>query len=277
MIKSIFLFVAFLTLTVSFCTEANANLVVSKKTKSTAEKTAVDSKSSATKPEKKTIEIFGKVYERGTDKTKPIYKYERKIWEDGDHSKAIAKYTDLEGKVLYEENYTFKGTQILSYNYDQKQVGDLGVAEFNGSKISMKFTEEGKTKTKELEDKGILILPMLIASVLHEHWDQILAGDSVDTRYPLVERLDTVGFSFKKKKELTYNGIEAIQIQMKPTSFIIASIVDPIMMIYEKNGECRLLESDGRLPIRISKWGGVPQKRGDWKAMDGILVLDYGK
>jgi hypothetical protein len=71
-----------------------------------------------------------------------------------------------------------------------------------------------------------------------------------------------------------YDGKEAVQIQMKPTSFIIASIVDPILMTFEKGGEHRLLESNGRLPVRVSKYGDS-KKRSDWKALDAILKIDY--
>lgn len=218
--------------------------------------------------------VRGRVFERGSDQKTPLFTYERRVWKEGELTKAQSSYFSADGKLAHREDYTFKANDLLSYDYDQKQVDEHGSAKINGKKISMSFSEDGETKSKELEDDGVLIAPLAIGYMLNRNWDKLMNDETIQARFILVERLDTVGFSFKKKKDLMFEGKEAVQIQMKPTSFFISSIVDPIQMIFEKNGEHRLLQSDGRLPVRVPKYN-PPKKRGDWKAMDAILKLDY--
>jgi hypothetical protein len=218
--------------------------------------------------------ITGHVYERGSDFKTAMFNYERRVWQEGEYTKGQSSYFDLGGKLLQREEYTFKDNKVISHEYHQHQVNEYGTAKINGKKISVSFSEDGKTQSKEIEDDGVLILPMSIAQMLSDNWEKIMNGATVETRFISVERLDTIGFSFKKKADLTYEGKEAVQIQMKPTSFIIASIVDPILMTLEKGGEHRLLESNGRLPVRVSKYGDS-KKRSDWKALDAVLKIDY--
>jgi len=218
--------------------------------------------------------IRGKVYAQNSDRKTVLFTYERLLVTYPDRVTVQVRYFYPDGKIAYEENYLIKDKQNISYNYDQKQVGDKDSAVIAGSKLSLSFTEEEKTKTTETEDKGLLVLPVTISLAIQEHWDSLMSGKDLDTRFVAVERLETIGFTFRKKKEITHEGKEAVVIQMKPSSFIIASIVDPIMMIFEKGGQHRLLETNGRLPLRVSKYGDT-KKRSDWKAMDAILALEY--
>lgn len=226
-------------------------------------------------PQPKLEIIRGKVFERGTDKKKMIFTYERRISREATTSHEEARYFFPDGKLAYEESYLFRNGAVEVYDYNQKQVNDIGHAEVHGDKISFRFSEDGETKTKEIEDKGLLVFPATIARTLASNWDTLMKGETLQSRFVLVERLDTVGFSFKLKKELVLNGVEAVQVQMRPTSFIIAAIVNPILMTLEKNGGHRLLESDGRLPLRKPKYDNIPKSRSDWKAIDAILDLEY--
>ncbi len=68
------------------------------------------------------------------------------------------------------------------------------------------------------------------------------------------------------------NGKAVVDFKMKPSSFFIAAIVDPIRITMTKNEPRYLVEVEGRTPIR---WASKQpaRSRKDWKAIDARIEM----
>jgi hypothetical protein len=94
-----------------------------------------------------------------------------------------------------------------------------------------------------------------------------MKGDSVKARMAIPGRLETVGFKFTREDDEKFRGEEVVVIKMKPTSFIISALVDPMYFRFKKDGS-RILEFVGRL---------LPKQKikGEWRDLDADMVYQY--
>ena len=75
-------------------------------------------------------------------------------------------------------------------------------------------------------------------------------------------------FKFAKHAESTRNGKPVVVLKMSPSSFVIATFVNPIFVTMEKEGEHHVLQYDGRTTPKI--------KDGNkWKDLDAVTVFDW--
>jgi hypothetical protein len=82
-----------------------------------------------------------------------------------------------------------------------------------------------------------------------------------------------VGFKLFKDGERELKGKPAVDIVMKPSSIFIAAIAPSFRVTVEKSSPHRLLEINGRLPVRMPKVN-PPKSRSDWKAIDARIEFD---
>ena len=61
---------------------------------------------------------------------------------------------------------------------------------------------------------------------------------------------------------------------MKPSSIIIAAVAPSFRITFEKEAPHRILETIGRLPVRLPK-KDPPQSRDDWRAIDARMLMEY--
>ncbi|MGZ3658160.1 MAG: hypothetical protein ACXVCS_21570, partial [Bdellovibrionota bacterium] len=172
--------------------------------------------------------VNGRVFYAKLDSQKASFLFDSLISEKDGKTSYLSSYYDKVGKPIIVEKVETEGDHILRYDYKQNQVEETGFATFEGGKIQMSFTSQGKTeKDTETYDPTTVVAPM-IGPLLQKKWDLLMKGETVRIRYLSIERLETIGFKFFKDIERTLNGKPVIDIVMKPSSFFIAALVDPI-------------------------------------------------
>ncbi len=202
------------------------------------------------------------IYEQGSNKTKLLFTGERV--EKGNQATVTTQSPD--GKVAVIEEATVQEgdpSKIVRFQIHQKQTGEEGTLEVKDGKLHFSYTKNGKTDTDTEDYKENTIVGPTTLPYLKKHWDKILAGDDVDVRYASLDRKETVGFKFFKIGETD----KAIIVKMKPTSIVIAAIVDPLIFTFYKDGS-KLYELKGR---------AVPKRNvdGKWKDLDADIVFKY--
>ena len=221
-----------------------------------------------------TTQMLGDIY-YPSSKSSPNFKYEKTTIEtpDGGHRSHI-RYSDLDGKILVEEEFVYQGETPILYRYDQKQVHESGEIKIEQNKVFYSYSKQGKTETDSDSLEPETVFTDMIPTLLQKNWALLQNGDSVKVRLLLVERLETVGFKFFKDKERDYKGIPAVDFTMKPSSFIIAALAPSITITVSKASPHRLLETNGRLPVRVAEVPD-PKRRQDWRAIDAKMILSY--
>ena len=203
------------------------------------------------------------VFEKDSNKSKLLFTGKR-TEKDGNVQTA---FLSPDGKEAVTEEVFFKDGKLSKYLLHQKQLGEEGALEVREGKIFFTYTKDGKTKTSDEDLTANLIIGPTTVDFIQANWDKLIAGDTVDSRFAALDRRETVGFKFFKEKDLDAGGKPAVQIKMKPSSFVIAAIVKPLLFTFDK-GTKRLVELNGR---------ALPKQNvdGKWKDLDADLVYKY--
>lgn len=173
-------------------------------------------------------------------------------------------FKDPKGDVVATENFVYEGDNLKSYRLKHTQTGVDGKVTIEGKTVT--FTLGSKTWTEDYESN--MICKNQIVSYLHKHWGELVSGETIPIRLLVVDRGETVGFKFFKIEETTYQEKPAITVKMKPSSIVIAALVDPLIFTFEKDADHKLLEVNGRV---------LPKKRvdGEWADLDAVTVCQY--
>ncbi len=212
-------------------------------------------------------EVNGTFYELGSNKTKILYTVVAKNTDTGSHK---VFYT-AKGEVAVIEDAKFANGEVTDYSIEHKLFPEQGSFFVRDGKVNFSFTKNGKTETDSEDVRPNLTIGPHIVTVLRKNWDRIMKGETVETRYVALERKETVGFKFFKTEEKVmpeFGTKPVVLVRMKPSSFVIAALVDPLTFIYEKDGS-HLLQVTGRTQPKILK-------DGKWKDLDVDIVYTYG-
>ncbi len=175
-------------------------------------------------------------------------------------------FKDSNGEVVVLETFVYKNGRVIKMELSQSQLKASGGFEVKDGKVHLHYTKNGKTKTDSENWVENFVSSDEIGGYLIKNWEALMEGDSIKIRLPVVDRLETVGFKFFKIGERPIGGKDHILVKMKPSSFIIAALVDPLVFTIEKNGRRRILEVDGRTAPKV-------KKENSWKDLDAILKI----
>lgn len=222
-------------------------------------------------------EVRGRVFYDKLSAVEPSF-YFTSIEKELDDGKRLvtAVYTDKEGKELLREENFFDGAKLTRSVYKQNQVNERGEVNMKDGKAVFTFTDHKGTETESEDIVPNMILGSMIAPHVMDHWKELMAGESVKVRYMAIERCETVGFKFFKERERMLSGKAVVDFTMKPSSFLISAIVNPIRLTFTKDEPRYLVEVEGRTPIRWPKTE-PPKDRSDWKAIDARIEFDFPK
>lgn len=201
------------------------------------------------------------------NREKLLYNYSHETKVEGE--KRIVKniFTSPEGAEVVVEDVEFDGARLKSYRQQQKQVGADGKVEVQGDRLVFTLAKGGSSSTaSEARKDNFVVGPSLIPFLL-ERWEAVAAGKPIDVRFAVVDRKETLGFTLKKQKEIDRGGRRAFVVRMKPTSFVIAALVDPLYFTLDAETG-RLLELEGRV---------LPKKKvGEkWADLDAVTLYEY--
>ena len=122
-----------------------------------------------------------------------------------------------------------------------------------------------KTNTETHSKETALVVGPVVIPYLQRHWEALVQGKTVNVRFASVERMETLGFEISKFGEGTFFGREAIQLKMRPSSFIIAAILgNPIIFTMRKDDK-NLIAFQGRTCLKEKKYGS-------WRDFDAESV-----
>jgi hypothetical protein len=177
-------------------------------------------------------------------------------------------YSDLDGKVVARESMEFAvsgSNRILKwYRLEQLQLATDGKVEINGNTAHYSYTRGGKTNTSDEKIGDDFVVGPSLLGYLEHKWSDILAGKTVEIRFGVLDRLESVGFELFKDKETEIDGKKAIAVKMKPSNFIISALVDPLTFFFTPDGKI-LMELFGRVPVK-------KLVDGKYKDLDAVTV-----
>ncbi|QDK39735.1 hypothetical protein DOE51_09935 [Bdellovibrio sp. NC01] len=176
---------------------------------------------------------------------------------DGTHSKT--SYQDLNGKVVVQETGLAQGDELKDYTLERPQTEEKGHIFTRDGKVYFEYEGPGgKKKSANEKIDGQILTPANFTAFVRKNWDSFNAGKAIPVRYAVWDRQETVGFTLTKVGDAEIKGQKAIELRMKPTSFVIAAIVDPIHLWYRVSDK-KLMIMKGRVQPRQDVDGKLKQ------------------
>ncbi len=194
--------------------------------------------------------IVGEVFEQKTNFGKKLYNLDIDVKTSEGLTKTLAVYKDMKGELAVEEKGVFRGDELISFDVDRVQTHEKGHIEVQGDKILFVYEKDGKKKTSEERLRKPLLTPANFNIFVANHWNEITNGSGMEVRFGVWFRLETVGFKIFKVGEVQKGTQKWIQLRMKPSSFLIAALVDPLNLWYDENTK-HLMELSGRVSPKI--------------------------
>lgn len=224
------------------------------------------------RPAQAELRFVGKVYEIDSNKEKQAFDYKQDVQsKDNGLTVVTNTYSQMDQAVAAVETTEFQkdgaSEKLKSYRISQKQMGTEGVVELKDGRVHFSYTKDGKTKTAdEKASDNVVVGPSLVPH-MQKNWSSITQGKTTKVRMAVADRLETVGFEYFKEKDDTLNGEKVVVVKMKPSSFIIAALVNPMRFYFSPDGK-RLVEFHGRTQ-------GKKKSGNSWKDMDAVTVYEY--
>lgn len=202
-----------------------------------------------------------KIYELGSARKKLLFTYQQDREEAAGLRTLKTIYADANTKeTVVDEVSEFKleggKARLLRFKTVQKQTGSEGACEIRDKKVYFKYTKDGKTKEASEDLEENFVISPSILGYLQDHWSEIRAGKTIKVRLGVMDRLETVGFEFTKVKEVNVDGEKALVLKMKPSSFFIAALVNPLHWSITEDG-AHLLTIEGRTAPKLKSEDGL--------------------
>jgi hypothetical protein len=212
--------------------------------------------------------ITGTLYDLKSKQSVKLYTLDLNVIPQAELTLVQTEFKSLDGKTVVAENGVIKDAELLSYEINRPQTEEKGRIAVRDGRIFFEYEGPGgKTKKADEKLKGKVLCAANFTNFVKAHWDDFQKGEKVDVRFAVWDRLETVGFTLKKVGEGEFQGEKTIDLEMKPTSFVIAALVDPVHLWYSVSDK----------KIRVMKGRVAPKQNvgGKWKDLDAEVVYTY--
>lgn len=205
------------------------------------------------------------LYDLKSNQTKKLFTLTVETSGSADGTRSKTSYQDLNGKVVVQESGLAQGDELKDYTLERPQTEEKGHIFTRDGRVYFEYEGPGgKKKSANEKIDGQILTPANFTAFVRKNWDGFNAGQSFPVRYAVWDRQETVGFTLTKVGESEIKGDKAIEIRMKPTSFVIAAIVDPIHLWYRM--------SDKKLMVMKGRVQPKQDVGGKWKDLDAETV-----
>ena len=220
--------------------------------------------------------LTGAIYATGSDQQKLLFRFKRQETRSGSTVRVVRDYTYPDGKPAAQEEIVYEGNNLASLIVRELQIGAEGSAKIRRTTdqtegtIQFEYVKSPGSATKSRTEalRENTLVGDMVGPFLADHWDALMRGEKLKSRYIAVPRMETVGFTFLKDAGSNPQNAEAVSIRMEPTSRIIAAIVDPLYFSIEKAAPHRVLHYNGRTTPKLNV-------RGKWEDLDATTVFDW--
>lgn len=208
--------------------------------------------------------VKGELFEKKGKSGKKLYDFTRKTSKEGDIEKVVRTFSYPDGKAAVIEEAFYKNGKCYKMTQDHRQLNTKGSYEIKDGKIFFSFTEDGKTSKSEEKIDGVVVPQDQIVPFLKANMAKLLAKETLSIRLPVFDRMETIGFKFKKYSSEKKGQV--VKIRMSPSSFFISMLVSPIYFSLEKKKPHQELTIVGRTSPKIKKGG-------KWVNLDAIFKV----
>ncbi|HVZ31757.1 MAG TPA: hypothetical protein VG963_04985 [Polyangiaceae bacterium] len=209
--------------------------------------------------------MAGAIYARGSAHTALLYRWEADL--DNASGRWRSRYRTPDGALALEDEVVWKGPEFQRYSYVRQNTGESCSVERVGNKIvyTRVFGNAASERAEEDFEPNFMVGPTVLPYI-QRHWAELMQGKGLRIRYGVPERLQSYGFEITVDRDHPHQTEpDAVVLRMRATSLFVRMAVDPMYMLWSKDGHI-LYEMSGRMMPVANQNGGTHH-------VDGDLVL----
>jgi hypothetical protein len=185
----------------------------------------------------------------------PLFTYERRVAATDDGHDLLASHLtrDAGGATIIEESArTTPAYALRRFDADNRQQGYRGSATVSadGRQIDFSLLRDGRWS----HASQTLNAPAVAGPSLHgfmlQHWDRLVAGDTVPVRMIVIAKKTTYGFRIR----LHSRSSELTVFSVTPTNVLVRLAVAPLAVAFD-NATHQVLRYEGRVPPQLVERG----------------------
>jgi hypothetical protein len=186
----------------------------------------------------------GRVFALKGPRTTPRFVYQRQVQANEAGATSTCLTFDGDQVVLVDVAQHDLEYHLRAFTEYQFQTGEVGTVTVAGDVV--RFHLVGPNGPQDSDER--VHLPVVVGPTVYGfvslNWGRLLAGEVIPFRYAVVNRLETFGFELSR--------VEAprgqVKVTMRPSSFLVALAVRPIVITYDTQG--KLLTYEGTTPMK---------------------------
>jgi hypothetical protein len=225
------------------------------------------------------LTVSGAIYPKGSTNETPLFNFKRHATRSGEMLTVLREFTYPDGRLAVRQRLVYDGDDLVSIEHEDLQTGARGSAVIrralnNPAKrlVEFEYTKDAssgaKPKTSEEPLRDDTLTDDMIGVFLQSHWEAISNGRAVKCRYLVVSRRQTVGFTFVRISESTFDGLPVVIVKMEATSILVSALVNPLFFTVEKDAPHRTLQYIGRTEPKLH--AGTK-----WTELDAVTVFGW--
>ncbi len=177
----------------------------------------------------------------------------------------ISRYSNPAGSLTAEDEALWSGGEFQRYSYVRHAIGESSSVERHGPKLIYTRVLDGrKDQAEEEYSDDFAVGPTVILHILR-NWKPLMSGEQLEIRYGVLDRLRSYGFELSRDAEHPRNSPRALVVRMRPSSAFVRLFVDPVYLVFSRDGQI-LRELIGRMLPMERDGNGL-------RAIDGDLVI----
>lgn len=219
--------------------------------------------------------LTGSIYAH--DGKQLLYTFKRVASRSGSLLTVERNFLYPDGKLAATEQVVYNRDALMSYELNQMQIGARGSARIQRSpndpaKGTIEFTYGRAADSRPKQNTEVLrantLIADMVATFLVSNWNALMRGEKLRSRYIVVPRRETVGFTFVKDSTAVRAGQPVVIVRMEPTSRFVAALVDPLYFTFDQRPPHHVIQYTGRTTPKINA-------NGQWKDLDAVTVFDW--
>jgi hypothetical protein len=219
--------------------------------------------------------LEGSIYAQGAEPKRLLFRFKRVATRSASTLNVDRDFTYPDGRIAAKEHVVYQGNSLATYELAELQMGAKGSviarpASAGRTLIEFQYSSSLSDRMKPRIENvaGEMLIADMVGPFLAAHWDLLIHGEKVRCRYIVVQRKETVGFTFSKVGSGTTDNENTITLKMEPTSAVLSLMINPLFFTIEKTMPHRVLRYTGRTTPKVK----VGSK---WEDLDAVTVFDW--
>jgi hypothetical protein len=206
-----------------------------------------------------------------------LFTFRRTATQTGDVVSALREFYNPDGSLAALERVRYERGRLVRFELDERQIGATGnalVELLPNQRQRLQFqyatrsTRADRPKRESETVREQVLINDMFPGFMTDHWDELARGETMQFRYIVVPRLETIAFKLKRESAGELRGKKVVRIKMAPSSRLIAQFLDPLVFTVEADPPHRILQYWGRTTPKI-------RSGKSWNDLDALTVFNW--